>query len=137
MLNKADCNSFSNTFQFYLKAIDQLFIICRHIVSCRFEFLKFRILEILNFQPSVGVQFEECFSIFIFILVQLPVGKEKVERAEAMLRNPRCLKTLVFNPNPHSSMVMVHHKEIMDTGCQVIQLTRFLIQCSPFMMIIC
>ena len=67
------------------------------------------------------MQFEECFSIFL-LLIQLPVGKEKVERAEVMLRNLRCLKTLVYNPNPHSSMVMVHRKEVMDTGCQVSKL---------------
>ena len=90
-----------------------------------------------TFWTSNHQQFEECFSIFVFLLIQLPVGKEKVERAEAMLRNPRCLKTLVYNPNPHSSMAMVHRKEIMDMGCLVIQLTRFLIQCSPFIAILC
>ena len=53
MLNKADSNSFFDLFSVYIKTIDhlnlKLLIFVGILQVLRFDFKKFRILEILNF----------------------------------------------------------------------------------------
>ena len=57
MLNSADYNSFSDYFLDYLKTINhlnlKLCILIGILQVLKFEFLKFRILEILNFHPCI------------------------------------------------------------------------------------
>ena len=55
MLNSADNSSFSDLVSVYLKTIDllnlKLLIFVGTLQVLRFDFKKFRILEILNFHP--------------------------------------------------------------------------------------
>ena len=57
MLNKAAYNSFFDLFAVHLKTIDHLNLKLLCFIGMlqvlRFEFLKFRILEILNFHPCI------------------------------------------------------------------------------------
>ena len=62
MLNSADYNRSSDLFSDYLNTINhlnmKLFIFIGILQVLKFDFLKFRILEILNFHPC-DRQFEE------------------------------------------------------------------------------